>query len=144
MDEEGEDWEVEAPDSSVKTYEGEGKEVGPGSELQIVNVIEFEVTPCHSLSCELLSTPLIPYHYFLVTSMLCLEDGEMLSAPIKGITESQPCNREASSSKCHPAKPHNASVSNYRLIVHVIVIIICCYSFYQCALFVKWISGHAS
>ena len=113
MDEEGEDWEVEAPDSSVKTYEGEGKEVGPGSELQIVNVIEFEVTPCHSLSCELLSTPLIPYHYFLVTSMLCLEEGEMLSAPIKGITESQPCKREANSSKEHPATPDNASVRNY-------------------------------
>ncbi|KAG2573642.1 hypothetical protein PVAP13_7KG268000 [Panicum virgatum] len=63
VDEEGEDWEVEAPDSSVKTYEGEGKEVGPGSELQIVNVIEFE-------------------------------DGEMLSAPIKGITDRSPIEKE--------------------------------------------------
>jgi hypothetical protein len=36
----------------VSEEEGEedtqGKEVGPGSDLQIVNVMEFEVTPCHS------------------------------------------------------------------------------------------------
>jgi len=59
-------------------------------------------------------TPLIPYHYFLVTSKYMEEDdGEMLSAPIKGITESQPCKREANSSKEHPATPDNASVRNY-------------------------------
>ncbi|KAG2567715.1 uncharacterized protein LOC120682188 isoform X2 [Panicum virgatum] len=83
VDEEGEDWEAEALDSSGKMVEGEGKEVVPGSDLQIVNVLEFEYME--------------------------EDDGEMLSAPIKGITESQSCNREASSSKCHPAKPHNAS-----------------------------------
>jgi len=48
VDEEGEDWEAEALDSSGKMVEGEGKEVVPGSDLQIINVLEFEVAPCHS------------------------------------------------------------------------------------------------
>ncbi|PAN39331.1 hypothetical protein PAHAL_7G236000 [Panicum hallii] len=75
------DLEVEEVSEEEGEEDTQGKEVGPGSDLQIVNVMEFEME----------------------------EDGENLSAPIKGITESQPCNREASSSKGHPATPHNAS-----------------------------------
>jgi hypothetical protein len=39
VDEEDEEWKVEGEVDS---------EVGAGSDLQIVNTLEFEVTPCHS------------------------------------------------------------------------------------------------
>ncbi|CAN6268710.1 unnamed protein product [Urochloa humidicola] len=73
-DEEDEEWKVDGEVDS---------EVGPGTDLQIVNGLEFEI----DVEVE--------------------EEGE-LSAPVKGITESQPLNREASSSKGHPATPRNA------------------------------------
>ncbi|CAN6229037.1 unnamed protein product [Urochloa humidicola] len=72
-DEEDEEWKVEGEVDS---------EVGPGTDLQIVNAMEFEI------DVEV--------------------EGGVLSAPVKGITESQPLNREASSSKGHPATPRNA------------------------------------
>ncbi|RLM74488.1 uncharacterized protein C2845_PM15G15960 [Panicum miliaceum] len=83
FDSEPEVKEEEVSEEEEGEEDTQGKEVGPGSDIQIVNVMEFEMEE--------------------------EEDGGMLSAPIKGITESQPCNREASSSKGHPATPHNAS-----------------------------------
>ncbi|RCV34742.1 hypothetical protein SETIT_7G183300v2 [Setaria italica] len=73
VDEEDEEWEVE----------GEDSEVGPGSDLQVVNILDFEIKDE-------------------------MEEEDELSAPVKGITESQPLNREASSSKGHAAIPRNA------------------------------------
>ncbi|CAL5015689.1 unnamed protein product [Urochloa decumbens] len=73
VDEEDEEWKVEGKvDSGVR----------PGSDLQVVNVMDFEMEDE-------------------------VEEEEELSAPVKGITEPQPLNREASSSKGHPAILHN-------------------------------------
>nr|CAB3485272.1 unnamed protein product [Digitaria exilis] len=85
-DEDTEEEEVDEDDVEWMSEEEMDSEVGPGCDLQIVNVMEFETKEEVEEERE---TP--------------------LSVPVKGMTESQPLNREASSSKGHPTIPLNDS-----------------------------------